>query len=82
MLIVLNDHGGDRMDVTDNITTTLRAESHHPPIILSYGFKPYQGSTSRDIGWAKEIAPSLTVGENYGVMIQLNTKCRQLEGYE
>ena len=35
MFIVLNDHGGDRMDVTDNVTTTLRAESHHPPIVLS-----------------------------------------------
>lgn len=33
-MIVLNDHGGERMDVTEDVTTTLRAEAHHPPIIL------------------------------------------------
>lgn len=33
-MIVLNDHGGQRMDVTEDVTTTLRAEAHHPPIIL------------------------------------------------
>jgi len=28
--ICLNDQGGNRMDVTDEITATLRAEAHHP----------------------------------------------------
>ena len=32
--IVLNDQGGDRMDVTDEVTCTLRAESHHPPCVM------------------------------------------------
>lgn len=32
-LLVLNDQGGNRMDVTMDETCTLRAESHHPPII-------------------------------------------------
>lgn len=30
----LNDHGGHRMDVTENETCTLRAESHHPPLVF------------------------------------------------
>ena len=30
----LNDHGGHRMDVTENETCTLRAESHHPPRVF------------------------------------------------
>ncbi len=32
--IVLNDQGGNRMDITDDVTCTLRAESHHPPCVL------------------------------------------------
>lgn len=31
--VCLNDQGGERMDVTKDITATLRAESHHPPIV-------------------------------------------------
>lgn len=30
----LNDHGGHRMDVTENETCTLRAESHHIPLVF------------------------------------------------
>ncbi len=32
--LVLNDQGGNRMDITDEVTATLRAESHHPPCIM------------------------------------------------
>ena len=32
--IVLNDQGGSHMDITDEVTCTLRAESHHPPCVM------------------------------------------------
>ena len=32
--VVLNDQGGNRMDITDDVTCTLRAEAHHPPCVL------------------------------------------------
>ena len=32
--IVLNDQGGTRMDVTEEVTSTLRAEAHHPPVVM------------------------------------------------
>ncbi len=32
--IVLNDQGGNRMDVTHEVTCTLRAEAHHPPCVM------------------------------------------------
>lgn len=32
--VVLNDQGGNRMDVTEDVTCTLRAEAHHPPCVL------------------------------------------------
>jgi len=32
--IVLNDQGGNGMDITDEVTCTLRAESHHPPCVM------------------------------------------------
>ena len=33
-VMVLNDQGGSRMDVTEDMTCTLRAESHHPPLVF------------------------------------------------
>lgn len=33
-VLVLNDQGGNRMDVTEDKTCTLRAESHHPPLVF------------------------------------------------
>ena len=33
-VLVLNDQGGNRMDVTEDKTFTLRAESHHPPLVF------------------------------------------------
>ena len=33
-VMVLNDQGGNRMDVTEDMTCTLRAESHHLPCVL------------------------------------------------
>ena len=33
-VMVLNDQGGSRMDVTEYMTCTLRAESHHPPLVF------------------------------------------------
>ena len=30
----LNDQGGQRMDLTADVTNTLRAESHHPPLVF------------------------------------------------
>ena len=32
--VVLNDQGGNRMDVTHEVTCTLRAEAHHPPVVM------------------------------------------------
>ena len=36
-MLVLNDQGGGIMDVTFDITQTLRAQDHgHPPLVLVY----------------------------------------------
>ena len=32
----MNDQGGQRMDVTEDITSTLRAEANHPPVALEH----------------------------------------------
>ena len=61
--IVLNDQGGNRMDVTDEITATLRAEAHHPPCVLeSAGFCTEHSSKSRSIGYGEETSPTLRAG--------------------
>ena len=33
-VMILNDQGGNRMDVTEDKTCTLRSEAHHPPVVL------------------------------------------------
>lgn len=46
--VVLCDQGGQRMDVTDGITTTLRAESNHPPIVFGIGGYNSKGMLSNN----------------------------------
>lgn len=60
---VLNDQGGSRMDVTDDVTCTLRAEAHHPPCVVeSSGFCTEHSAKSRSIGYEKEKSPTLRAG--------------------
>lgn len=61
--ICLNDQGGSRMDVTEEVTCTLRAEAHHPPCILeSAGFCKEHSAQSRGIGFEEETSPTLRAG--------------------
>jgi DNA (cytosine-5)-methyltransferase 1 len=61
--IVLNDQGGNRMDVTDDVTSTLRAEAHHPPCVMeSAGFCTEHSAKSRSIGYEEECSPTLRAG--------------------
>lgn len=58
--ICLNDQGGSRMDVTENITCTLRAEAHHPPCVMeSAGFCTEPSAKTYGIGFEEKTAPTL-----------------------
>lgn len=59
----MNDQGGIRMDVTEEVTCTLRAEAHHPPCVLeSAGFCTEHSAQSRGIGFEEELSPTLRAG--------------------
>ena len=61
--VVLNDQGGNRMDITDDVTCTLRAEAHHPPCVMdAAGFCTEHSAKARSIGYEKETAPTLRAG--------------------
>lgn len=61
--ICLNDQGGNRMDITDEMTCTLRAEAHHPPCVMgSAGFCTEHSAKSRSIGFENEKSPTLRAG--------------------
>lgn len=61
--IVLNDQGGSRMDVSEDVTATLRAKAHHPPCIMeSAGFCTEHSAKSRTIGYEEERSPTLRAG--------------------
>ena len=61
--LCLNDQGGNRMDVTEEVTCTLRAESHHPPCVMeSAGFCTEHSAKARGIGYEEETAPTLRAG--------------------
>ena len=51
------------MDVTDEVTYTLRAEAHHPPCVLeSAGFCTEHSAKARGIGYEEETSPTLRAG--------------------
>ena len=56
--VVLNDQGGERMDVTEEVTSTLRAESHHPPLVYEN-----HGCDARYTG-PLDVVPTIT--QTYG----------------
>lgn len=62
--VVLNDQGGDRMEVSENVAATLRAETHgHPPCVVeSAGFCTEHSAKSRTIGYEEECSPTLRAG--------------------
>ena len=71
--ICLNDQGGSRMDISEEVTCTLRAEAHHPPCVMAAGFCTEHSAASRSIGYEEERSPTLRAGvvpaavyENHG----------------
>lgn len=51
------------MDVTEDVTSTLRAEAHHPPCVMeSAGFCTEHSAKSRSIGYEEELSPTLRTG--------------------
>ena len=62
--VCLNDQGGSRMDVTEDVAATLRAENHgHPPCVMgAAGFCTEHSAQARGIGYEKETSPTLRAG--------------------
>ncbi|WP_320951970.1 DNA cytosine methyltransferase [Hungatella effluvii] len=57
-VIVLNDQGGNRMDITEDMTCTLRAESNHPPLVFE--------NHSQDTRYTGPLEQAPTVSSTYG----------------
>lgn len=71
--LCLNDQGGCRMDITHEMTSTLRTEAHHPPCIMgASGFCTEHSADSRSIGYREEESPTLRAGVTPGVAIEFN----------
>ena len=62
--VCLNDQGGSRMDVTEDVAATLRAENHgHPPCVMgAAGFCTEHSAQARGIGYEEETSPTLRAG--------------------
>lgn len=56
--LCLNDQGGSRMDVTEDVTCTLRAKSHHPPLVFE--------NHSQDCRYTGPLTVSQTVLSTFG----------------
>ena len=63
-VVVLNDQGGTQMDVSEDVTGTLRAEEHgHQPCVLeAAGFCTEHSANARSIGYEEERSPTLRAG--------------------
>lgn len=62
--VCLNDQGGSRMNVTEDVAATLRAENHgHPPCVIgSAGFCTEHSAQARGIEYEEETSPTLRAG--------------------
>lgn len=67
--VCLNDQGGQRMDVTEDMTSTLRAQAQHPPCVMeaapgarAAGFCTEHSAKAKGIGYEEETAPTLRQG--------------------
>lgn len=62
--VCLNDQGGSRMDVTEEVAETLHAENHgHPPCVMgAAGFCTEHSAQARGIGYEEETSPTLRAG--------------------
>ena len=70
-MCILNDQGGSCMDVSEDITGTLRAQEHgHQPIVAqSAGFCPEQSAKTRGVGYEDEKSPTLRAGVVPGMVL-------------
>jgi len=57
--VCLNDQGGNRMDVTEGMTATLRAKSGHPPLVFE--------NHSQDTRYKGPLEQAPTVSSTYGM---------------
>ena len=63
--VVLNDQGGNRMDVTHEVTCTLRAEAHHPPVVMDDPPAVFENH-SQDTRFTGPVEVAPTVSRQYG----------------
>ncbi len=61
--VVLNDQGENRMDITEDVTCTLRAKANHPPCVIEAAVFDNHGRDTRFTG-PIEVAP--TISATYG----------------
>lgn len=70
--VCLNDQGGSFMDVSEDVTGTLRAQDHgHTPCVAqqSAGFCPEQSAKTRGVGYEDEKSPTLRAGVVPGTVL-------------
>ena len=58
----LNDQGGQRMDLTEDVTNTLRAESHHPPLVCENHSQDSRSTGPLDV--AQPVLSTFGIGGN------------------
>lgn len=80
-VICLNDQGGAVISVTEGVTCTLRAEAHHPPLVMSAaGFCTEHSADSRDIGYEEEKAPTLRAGKVPAILYENHSQDTRFTG--
>ena len=83
--VCLNDQGGSRMDVTEDVAATLRAENHgHLPCVMgAAGFCTEHSAKARGIGYEEETSPTLRAGTVPAAVYEnhsQDTRYTELEG--
>lgn len=72
-VLVLNDQGGNRMDVTEDKTCTLRAESHHPPLVFENHSQDSRYTGPNDV--SQTVSSTFGMGGNNQPFVVETPKC-------
>ena len=83
--VCLNDQGGSRKGVTEDVAATLRVENHgHPPCVMgAAGFCTEHSAKARGIGYEEETSPTLRAGTVPAAVYEnhsQDTRYTELEG--
>lgn len=73
-MMIMNDQGGSRIDICEDIIPTLRAQDHGHPPVLCYAIEGNvvdRVSAKNGKGWCENVSPTLNTQDKHAVCYEV-----------